>query len=372
MKMRNMSKNALAVAVGAGLVAAPVLSAQAYEFSISGQINRTIAMVDNGDDDSIFHGDNDDSSSRLRAGGSGDFGNGKAGFNWEHQFESNSDITTTLPNVSAGGDSDSMRKAEVWFSGDYGKISIGQGSDAIDGISERDYGGTEWVAGIYNYPVSAMGSISFVNSTGAPVGPTVSAAITSFDGGRRDRIRYDSPTLGGALSFAISLANGEQLDASISGSHDFGASKFGWAIGINDAGDIGGTVTTVGGAIEADNIDPSRTIGSAALKIGNWAFHLSFADVDLDLVTPREDPSATYAKVSYTADSGHSFGVGTGTWDDLAADRDEAEVIQFGWGYSPNSSVDIAVGWTEAELDRPGVNLDDVTALKLGVRVKFK
>ena len=55
MKMRNMSKNALAVAVGAGLAAMPALSAQAYEFSISGHINRSIIQLDNGDQDSVIH-----------------------------------------------------------------------------------------------------------------------------------------------------------------------------------------------------------------------------------------------------------------------------------------------------------------------------
>ena len=371
MNMRNMSKNALAVAVGAGLVAAPVLSAQAYEFAISGQINRSIVQVDNGDQSDIFHGDNDDSSSRLRAGASGDFGNGKAGAYWEHQFESNSDFTFDLPNVQQGSRPDGLRKAEVWFSGDWGKITIGQGSDAIDGTTEVDYGGGEWVAGVYNYPVSAMASVNYVNSTGAPVGVTVGQSITSFDGGRRDRIRYDSPTLGGALSFAVSHSNGDQIDATIGGAHEFGASKFGWKVGTRDNADAGGTVTTAGGKIEADNIEPSRTVGSAALKVGNWAFHLSFADVDTD-IAGRDDPSSTYAKVSYTADSGHSFGIGTGTYDDLAANNDEAEVFQFGWGYAPNSSVDIAASWTEAELDRPGTPVEDVSAIKLGVRVKFK
>ena len=57
---------------------------------------------------------------------------------------------------------------------------------------------------------------------------------------------------------------------------------------------------------------------------------------------------------------------------------DEGEVFQFGWGYSPNSSVDLYASWTEAELDRNAVafplqqNLEDVTTLAFGTRVTFK
>ncbi len=330
MKMRNISKNALAVAVGAGLMAAPVLSAQAYEFNISGQINRSIVQLDNGDQSDLFHGDNDDSSSRLRANGSGDFGNGKAGFTWEHQFESNSDVTFDLPNTGPGPLSDGLRKAEVWFSGDWGKLSVGQGSDAIDGVTELDFGGNEWIAGIYAYQVSAMAGVTFVNSTGAPVGPVLSTTITTFDGGRRDRVRYDSPTLGGALSFAVSLANGDQIDAQIAGNHEFGQTKFAWAYGFRDDGDAGGT-TTVGGVIEPDKPEGSRTVGSASLKLGNWSFTGAIGERDLDL-PGRNDPETTYVKVAYTADSGHSFGINFGTYDDLALNNDEAEVFGFGWG----------------------------------------
>lgn len=374
MKMRNMSKNALAVAVGAGLVAAPVLSAQAFEFAISGQINREAVMLDNGDEDSIFFADSDSSSSRIRFVGSGDLGAGKAGMTIEHQFESNSSAALDFPAVSSGEDSDSIRKVEGWFSGDWGKISLGQGSDATDGVTEVDLGGTVWTGGVYAYPVDMMGGVTWVTSNGLPnaAGTTVAGAITTFDGGRRDRVRYDSPTLGGALSFAVSIADSEQLDANVGGTHEFGQSTFAWRVGIRDDGDAGGgTTATVGGKLEPDGTEASNTVGSAALKIGNWDFTYSFGERDVDEAN-RDDGEHTYVRLGYVAENGHSFAIGTGTFDDFAANNDEAEVFQFGWGYSPNSSVDLYASWTEAELDRPGANLEDVTAILAGTRIKFK
>ena len=372
MKMRNMSKNALAVAVGAGLVVAPVLSAQAYEFAISGQINRMAVQLDNGDQDSLFFLDSDSSSSRIRFVGSGDLGAGKAGMTIEHQFESNTSAKADLPNVNSGSDEDSIRKVEGWFSGDWGKITLGQGSDAIDGVTEVDLGGTVWTGGVYAFPVDMMGGVTFVDSsTGARSDTTVSQAITTFDGGRRDRVRYDSPTLGGALSFAVSLADGERLDANVGGTHEFGQSTFAWRVGISDQGDIGTAVTSASGALEPDNIEPSVTVGSAALKIGNWDFTYSFGEEDRD-EAGVDDAENTYIRLGYVADNGHSFAIGTGTFDDFKQNNDEAEVFQFGWGYSPNSSVDLYASWTEAELDRPGSSFEDVTAILVGTRIKFK
>ncbi|MEE8253708.1 MAG: porin [Hyphomicrobium sp.] len=378
MKMRNLSKNALAVAVGAGLVAAPVLSAQAYEFAISGHINRTIVQLDNGDEDGIFHADNDSSSSRIRFVGSGDYGAGKAGFTMEHQFESNTTAGLDLPNVAGGaGDNDSIRKVEGWFSGDWGKISIGQGSDALDGVTEFDLGGT-FNAGVYAFPVDMMAGVTFVTSAGArnTAGTNVSAAITTFDGGRRDRIRYDSPSLGGALSFAVSHAEGDQIDAHVAGNHEFGQSQFTWAIGFRDQGDAGGTALS-GGAIVADDVDPSTTAASASLLIGNWVFVVSISDRDKDspatLVGQQEDPESTYAKVGYKTAGGHNLAVGVGTYDDIALDGDEADLVQFGWEKAMNKSVILYASWTEAELDRPSQpNLEDVTALQFGTKILFK
>ena len=371
MKMGNMNKNALAVAVGAGLAAMPVLSAQAYEFAISGHINRSIVQLDNGDQDSIFFADSDMSSSRLRARGSGDFGGGKAGFTWEHQFESNSTATLDLPNTTTGTNPDSIRKAEVWFSGDYGKISLGQGSNASDGVSQYDLGGTG-LAGVYSFPVDMMGGVTFVTSSGARSGTTVADAITDFDGGRADRVRYDSPSLGGGpLSFAVSIGNGESFEAALSGNHSLGQNKLVWAVAVRDDGDLGDAVTTAG-VVEPDNEDPSLTVGSASLLLGAWDFTVSFGEADLDVVGAREDPEATYFKVGYTTGGGHSFAIGVQETDDFAQNLDEGEVVQFGWGYSPNKSVDLYASWTEAELDRPGANLDDVTAILFGTRVKFK
>lgn len=379
MKMRNINKSVLAVAVGAGLAATPLLSAQAVEIDLYGQINRTIVNLDNGEDSDLSFADNDAGSSRIGVIGSADFGGGEVGVKIEHQFESNStsghDIDSAGPlstgNLIEGGDADSIRKVELYFSGGYGKVSLGQGSDAFDGVTEYDLAGT-FGAGIYAYPVDMMGTLTLVDSvTGFhnAAGITVDSVVTTYDGGRRDRIRYDSPSFGAGLGFSASLANAGRTDFSVNGSHSFGESQLAWAAGISELGETG-----------ANTEDETTAISGSLLLANGLSFTVSTSEREFDTAAGvnRDDGEHTYFKLGYKTGK-HAFAVDAFDSENHVGNDDEASGIGLGWEYSAAKNVSVYLSWREVEFD-PGLatavsfsgqDSEDASALQLGTMVKF-
>ena len=130
MANKHLKPSLLTSAVAAGLVAVPMsASAQDLNLKISGQINKTLAIIDNGDNDAWGVLDNINSGSRFRFTGSQDVGNGaKMGGVWEWQWSNSSTSGNTFNSAgefserSAGlGD----RKTELYYQAGWGKVSLG-------------------------------------------------------------------------------------------------------------------------------------------------------------------------------------------------------------------------------------------------------
>ena len=135
-----MNKKVLAVAVSSAL-AAP-MAAHAVKYKLSGQVNRAMVYQNDGTNTDIQFTDNISSGTRWRMTGSEDIGNGmKVGFNWEWQVSSNP-TGTAIGGGDFGGNTsgNAIRKAEVWFSGGWGKVSLGQGDGAEGRISDTTRG----------------------------------------------------------------------------------------------------------------------------------------------------------------------------------------------------------------------------------------
>ncbi len=202
-----MNKKLVAAAVTSAL--ALPMAAHAVKFQTSGHVNRAVMIVDDGTDSDIQHVDGDASSTRFRFKGTEDIGNGlTAGLNFEMQVESNSSNATTMKQTSDSNDGLSTRFAEVFFSGDFGKVSMGQGSDGTDGAAFADLNNA-WIA--VENATDFAGNIEFVGTGGTPLGVTAGDVTPSYDGGRRDRIRYDTPAIG-PLSLAVSHATSDRID----------------------------------------------------------------------------------------------------------------------------------------------------------------
>ena len=109
-----MKPKALTVAI-AGVFAVP-MAAQAVDFAISGHVNRALFITDTDSGTSGKEADNGSSGSRIRVVGSGEMMDGTtAGLNLEYGAGGN------------GGDSLSLRYADLHYSGEFGKVSIGHG-----------------------------------------------------------------------------------------------------------------------------------------------------------------------------------------------------------------------------------------------------
>jgi predicted porin len=168
--------------------------------TVYGQINKALLFFDNGEDSDAFIVDNDFSTSRFGFQGTASISPGwTAGYNMEFDLFGDSNSN----NVSVGDDEGNegiddlrIRKNELWVEGErIGRVTLGQGSAAADGITEIVLGNS-----LNNASVSYGGNIAVVD------GDVLGAFADNLDGARVDRIRYDTPSIYG---FVLSASWGE-------------------------------------------------------------------------------------------------------------------------------------------------------------------
>jgi hypothetical protein len=104
--------------------------------------------------------------------------------------------------------SQSIRKFEAILDTQrYGTFSIGQGSMGSDGVTESDLSGTTLAS--YVGISEVAGSYVFRTAAGGFSTVRIQGAFPTFDGGRSQRVRYDSPEINfsrlGYLKFAASI-----------------------------------------------------------------------------------------------------------------------------------------------------------------------
>ncbi len=168
-------------------------------WSFYGHLNLGIWSADDGFDSDTTFTENDNSNSRAGVifthplSGGGEF---------RLHFETAFGLTGS--NAISIGNSDldlrfrrqELRKFEaIVATPNLGTFSAGQGSIATDGSGEADFSGTDVAA--YSDLTDLAGSQVFRTTAGAASGFSVRSGFGSFDGGRRFRIRYDSPSFNG-------------------------------------------------------------------------------------------------------------------------------------------------------------------------------
>ena len=334
------------------LLSAPV---NAVSFKVSGQINRAIEYVDNGDESELFHVDNDNSSTRFRFVGSEEIGHGMTvGIVWETQFESNSSSTIDVGQNDDGTSVFTERIFEAYFSGTWGKATIGQGDGAANGTAEVDLSGTSVVT--YAGVNDMAGSVNFVDSSGAQI-TEINTTRNQFDGlSRNDRLRYDTPKLG-PVTLSTSVTNGDawELAARLSTEME-GLGKIAAAIGYVDT---------------EDRTPPQYDqIGASISWLHDTGVNLtlSYGTRDTDGGT---DPKNFYAKLGYIHGK-QAVSIEWGQTDDLAVEGDESSSYGAGYVYNIHKGVELYAGYRLYELDRAsGPNIEDINVLMAGTRVKF-
>ena len=367
-----MNKKVLAVAVSSAL--ATPMAAHAVKYKLSGQVNRAIAYQDDGAATDVQFFDNQASGTRWRMTGSEDIGQGmKVGFNWEWQVSPNAGTAPIKSGDGPGSGSQNMRKAEVWFSGNWGKVSLGKGDGAGNGGTEVDLSDT-WNV---NYVVrSSYGGSTPLRTSGSGNPPLTSGGVALTMGGtfnsfdafsRYDRIRYDSPALG-----PVTVA------ASVGQNHT-------WEGAVRLASGIaGGQLSAALFYGETSGVD-NRYGGSASYLFSQGTnVTVSYSANEFETSAGQQSPDGTnwYVKVGHKWGN-NSVSVGYGVCEECvsvatanAAASSDWENSGFNIGFNhniPKAQVDLYAGYNMAEVDTPsGVpGVEDVSAFVVGTKLKF-
>ncbi|WP_157953596.1 porin [Zobellella maritima] len=323
--------------------------------SVSGHVNRALLVVDDGEETDLYHVDNDSSSTRLRVIGEGDVSPDlTVGTAIEVQLESNSSFAVSQDNESADGDSISDRRLEVYFDHDRaGKLWMGKGWTASEDSSEMDLSGTA-LAG-YSSTADIAGGMKFRDGAGNLTGNTVGDTFINLDGlGRQNRLRYDTPSVGGAKLAASAVEDGA-WDTALSYSADYGMGSMAAAVAYSDQKDNSGQVN-----------------GSASF-LHNSGVSVTLAAGERDNV---EDPNFVYGKLGY-----QNQWLSTGTTALSAdyhvtnhaverGDKGKSIGVQMVQNID-NWATEVYVGYRNYDLERAGASLDEVDAVIAGARVKF-
>ncbi|MCI5148354.1 MAG: porin [Candidatus Electrothrix sp. MAN1_4] len=361
----------------AGAVSASALEVKSGNDNVSlklyGHANRAVMSVDDGNDSKIFHVDNSHSESRV-----GLKGKVKAsekltiGANVEVQWQPNPSNKVSMDKESVSAEL-KERKMEVYFdSKTLGKLSAGKGNMASDGTSEVDLSGTS-LAGNVGMG-DAGGGFSFYNNMPSVVAEdeeaesmAVGDVFDQMDGlSKKNRIRYDTPSLGG-FSLGVSSGEKEMADVALTYSGKFGdGTKLKAGVAYSDPG---------------EGKDYTQINGSASVLFG-FGLNLTLAggsrDLD-DMPAHGDDPGFMYGKIGYKA---KLFSVGStacsfdyGVYSNIEKQDTEEEGSAYGVQIVQKLSdynTEIFAAYRNFELeDNSGADYEPITLTMLGARLKF-
>ncbi len=333
------------------LLVAPVY---AVSFKISGQINRALEYVDNGVDSDWFNVDNDNSSTRFRFVGSEEIGHGlTTGIVWETEFQSNpSNEIDVGQNDDGTTPSLTERIFEAYFSGTWGKATIGQGDGAANGTAEVDLSGTSVVT--YAGVNDMAGGVTFVDSSGAPI-TEINNTRNQFDGlSRNDRLRYDTPKLG-PVTLSGSVTNGDAWELAARLSTE-----------MEELGKIAAAIAYVDGE---DRVPFEQFDGSVSF-LHNSGVNLTLSYGVRDPDSGAKEAKNFYVKLGFKRDK-HAVSVEWGQTDDLELEGDESSNYGAGYVFNIYKGIELYAGYRLYELDRSGVSTEDISVFMAGTRVKF-
>lgn len=344
----------LLLALAAGLAAGAV-QAQGIELKLSGQINRALLHADDGTDDEWFNVDNANSSTRFRFNAEGSPAAGlKAGILFEVEYKSNPSSAVNFTNRSISPTLDE-RHMDLFLSGGFGTVRLGQGDGAANGASEVDLSGTT----VAHYASTGDIGGGFVYRQGGfTSGTTIGSTISNQDfESRYDRLHYQSPNFSGFMAEAswghkqtdiVEIA--ARYSARLDGIGTL-AAALGWSKEDGAAGAI-----------------DDETFGGSVSWLHSSGLNLTYAHTTRDL--PGREGKFDYIKLGYKFGK-HAASVDYGIGQDQDMGGDEAKVYGIGYVFTPIAWAEVFALYKIHSLDRPGVGLDDINFFMLGSRIKF-
>lgn len=366
----------MAVAVLMGVAGA----AQAMTFKAYGQVDRALIAADNGTEADVGFVDNSASNTRFGFIGEQQLSvASRLGFKYEvglnESPSSRWDIHSNGQNAATPFLD--VRYAAVYWQGAWGRVSLGKGSSAADGATQVDYSGAHAFGG-GNGPQSYFGGISLVSDSGRVLS-SFRGAYSSFDGGRNNRLRYDSPSLAGSvLSTSITEGLGYDLVWRFENSFD-GGGKIGFALDWMDSRDNGSQQTVTGNLLTDKRFQgyggsmsillPSGLNASVAFQRRNYKYHIA---------APKSDGSSNYfASVGYRFER-TKLTLGYGITRDKLNDGSKASDTSLNYVYDLTSAIRFYGGLHSIKLKDarvsgvvPKLDSQRLNALIVGTRIKF-
>ena len=198
------------------------MAAQAVDFTLSGQVSTAFAHVSN-----------DATDPSTSSSGFGQFGEASNRFRMNGSSELDTGATVGIQ-FELAADPPSLRHANIQYGGGFGKVTLGQGSEAGDGSAGSGVGtGVYGIrAGAYKTPADEMNYFGSLNA-----------------GGRADMIRYDTPAIG-PITAAVSAANvggADHLGTMIALKQDIGGTEFAGKVSTHNIGSGGRSI--IGAAV---------------------------------------------------------------------------------------------------------------------------
>jgi predicted porin len=370
MAKQHLQPTLLSTAIAAGLAAA-TMPAHALSLGISGQINKQLSSVDNGNDSALAVMDNSNSGSRFRFTGEEDIGGGlKVGGVWEWQWQNTS---SSGAEFNAVGEIDertaslSDRKTELYFAAKWGKVSLGKGDGAGNGAAEVDLSGTT-VIDYCGGNSDQLGSFDFTTSAGGLSGVDVGDVAGCNDMfSRNNRIRYDTPKLAKWLTISVSRAQANLTEVAVRASGTVGSTRIAAAVATGTAKDEG---------VPGNNPDDTRTAisGSVLLKNGlNFTASVSSQEVEGVGGSPDSENTWSYFKIGYkTGKHAVSLAAGQKKFEGQGAvvDATDPTSVALAYVYKIAKDVELYAAYRDVDADRTG--LDGVSSLTVGSRIKWK
>ena len=362
-----MNKKLLATAV-AGAIAP--MAAQALDVSVSGHVNRAIRFADNGVNSDVQHIDGSASKSRFRFTAEGEVmpgitagahielgfaSNGGGGLDIEQPDTGAASNTSNKP-VATSGEPDpddighrhsanhvDARHSLIYFSGDFGKVTLGNAPAAGNGVMWTSHNGA-WMGTEYSPDTNS--GLGVMETDGASSGYSVFSFFPSVNIGRKNTLRYDTPSIG-----PITVSASVQKD---------GATGHSWSFGASLGHDVG-AANVIAGLIYMEDV--LGIAGGLAFANGTSVNAAWGSDDD-----SGEDYEDMYINVAHT-------------WGNMSVAVDyrstengkdmEGRAIGLGAQYSLGGGVDVYAGFNSYSFDAPDKDLEDINAFHMGSRVRF-
>jgi len=341
---------------------------------LSGQFSREMSYIDDGHNERVRHADSNYSSSRLRFHASGKINaDMKVGARNEIAFDDARNApnnTRASANAGRSGNDLQTRKTEIFIThNQFGRVWMGAGDPAANGVMNVN------THGIYSALPGFMGLIQNAQYRNADsevlTGTGLATAMTDLDfNSRSTRVRYDTPVVAGFMA-SVSHSDAQEVEVALRYSGKILDSKVKWAAGASFNSLEDDTITEMYGS------QLSFVHSSGLGATGGCAYQ-----VDEELSTIGTNTQVDFDRFGCVV-QGHfqrkfnelgksSLVVEYDQKENTAGDGDTAT----GVGVTLHQAIDAAamevwVKYSHFDLDREGVDTDDIDVFTLGTRMKF-